>query len=71
MANTFFDGFYYAEDVAAARIKNKLSHEGVTLTSEQTEDIARTIMGVMASYTLQDGSYKEFTDIRKEKWGLL
>ena len=65
---SFFDGSYYVEDVAAARIANMLSHQSsIKLSEKQVEDIARTIMGAMLGYLLGSDSYYEFVDCRKEK----
>ena len=37
---TFFDGHYFVEDVAAARIKNYLSYGVADLNDEQTKEVA-------------------------------
>jgi hypothetical protein len=66
----FFDGHHYVEDVAAARIKNYLSYGVVELTEKQTEEIARTIMGVILSYIITEEGHHEFIELRVKKWGL-
>lgn len=66
-----FDGHYYIEDVAAARICNFLSHENIEITDDQREQIARTIMGSLIGYIFMDkNSYQSFSECRKERWGL-
>jgi hypothetical protein len=68
--NIFYDGHYFIEEVAAARISNYLSHQNIQLTDEHREEIARVIMGAMASDLIGSGRYKEFIDCRKSKWGI-
>ena len=67
---TFFDGTYYGEDVAAARISNLLSHSNIEISEEMTKEMARTIMGAMVGYLLTTDSYGPFVNCRSEKWGI-
>jgi hypothetical protein len=67
---TFFDGNYFVEDVAAARISNLLEHEGIVLDDRQRKAIARAIMGAMAGYLAGTDGYYGFVKCRAEKWGV-
>ena len=66
----FYDGAHYVEEVAAARISNLLSHDGIKLNEQQREECARTIMGAMIGYLVGSIYFKPFIDCRKERWGL-
>lgn len=65
---TFFDGHYFVEDVAAARIKNYLSYGVADLNDEQTKEVARIIMGALVGHLRGIEEYEAFIEVRKEKW---
>ena len=67
---TFFDGHYFVEDVAAARIKNYLSYGVADLNDEQTKEVARIIMGALVGHLRGIEEYEKFIEVRKEKWNV-
>ena len=65
---TFYDGHYFVEDVAAARISSILHNEGIDLTDDQKNDIARTIMGAVVGYMIGSDHYQDFVKCRIDRW---
>lgn len=67
MSKTFFDGHYYVEDVAEARISNILSHDGIKLTDKQHEDIKKIIRGAVLGYLIGTDGYRYYVACRKDR----
>ena len=65
---TMYDGHYYVEDVAAARVYNWLTHQGVHLSEKETKEIARCIYGAMLGYMISSDHYRSFEGCREQRW---
>lgn len=61
--NTMFDGHYFAESVAAARIKGYLNSIDIEITDSQMDRIRQIIFGTLLGY----GAPPEFLDARFPK----